>query len=206
MLLACFEMDMLSFRGDKSVRTHRQLVVYESILQALQEPGCPFCRFLKEFQAERLQNHPQENIHHLCNFHAWGFAAVQNAANAADVFIHLIDKCSNAASDEAGCRICEEVLAEENLRIREFASHWKQAEVTLWLRNDAVLCMPHGLKLKQQAPLALAMRVDEIVSRNRQLLAEQLEHLRDEHGPDRSGWGALGRAAEFLVAQRGLRA
>jgi hypothetical protein len=191
---------MRFFRGGNSVRTHRQLVVYETILQALREPGCPFCRFLKEFQAERLQNHPQGKIHHLCNFHAWGFAAVQNAANVADVFIHLINEFPNAAGEEVGCRICEEVLAEENLRMREFVGHWKEAEVALWLRNDAVLCMPHGLKLKQKAPLALAARVDEIMSRNCQILAEQLEHLRDEPDPDRVGWGALGRAAEFLVA------
>ena len=175
-------------------------------MQALHEPGCPFCRFLKEFQAEWLQNHPQENIHHLCNFHAWGFAAVQNTANAADVFIHLINERPNAAGEETGCRICEEVLTEESLRMHEFVDHWKQAEVALWLRNDSVLCMPHGLRLKQQATLALTARVDEIMSRNRQVLAEQLEHLRNDRGSDRSGWGALGRAAEFLVAQRGLRA
>jgi hypothetical protein len=30
--------------------------------------------------------------------------------------------------------------------------------------------------------------------------------LRNEPSQDRSGWGALGRAAEFLVSQRGLRA
>jgi hypothetical protein len=28
--------------------------------------------------------------------------------------------------------------------------------------------------------------------------------LRDEQEPDRAGWGALGRAAEFLVSQREL--
>jgi hypothetical protein len=33
------------------MRTHKQLVEYQSILQVLQEPGCPFFRFLKEYQA-----------------------------------------------------------------------------------------------------------------------------------------------------------
>ena len=42
------------------MRTHRQLVLYQSILQVLQESGCPFCRFLKEYQTARLQNHPKE--------------------------------------------------------------------------------------------------------------------------------------------------
>ena len=33
--------------GDHQMRTQRQLALYQSILEALPEPGCPFCRFLK---------------------------------------------------------------------------------------------------------------------------------------------------------------
>ena len=65
------------------MRTQKQLVIYQSILEVLQEPGCPFCRFLKEYQAARLQHHSEQDIHHLCNFHTWGLAAVQNALTAA---------------------------------------------------------------------------------------------------------------------------
>ena len=36
-------------------------------------------------------------------------------------------------------------------------------------------------------------------------LKEQLNQLRNEPDMDRNGWGVLGRAAEFLVSQRGLR-
>jgi hypothetical protein len=39
----------------------------------------------------------------------------------------------------------------------------------------------------------------------RRKLKEELDQLRNEPGMDRNGWGALGRAAEFLVSQRGLR-
>ena len=67
------------------MRTQKQLVFYQSILEVLQEPGCPFCRFLKEYQAARLQHHSEQDIHHLCNFHTWGLAAVQNALTAAEV-------------------------------------------------------------------------------------------------------------------------
>ena len=39
------------------MKTHKQLFTHESILQVLPEHGCPFCRFLKEFQTARLQTH-----------------------------------------------------------------------------------------------------------------------------------------------------
>ncbi len=72
------------------MRTHRQLVIYQSILQVLHEPGCPFCRFLKEYQAGRLQKRLESETHRLCNFHAWGLAAVQDAPAAAQAFIGML--------------------------------------------------------------------------------------------------------------------
>ena len=186
------------------MRTHRQLVVYQSILQVLQEPGCPFCRFLKEFQTARLQNHPKENIHRLCNFHAWGLAAVQNALAAAQVFIKLVDEPAKASMSQAGCDICGEVLAEEELRLREFASCLGRNDVSQWLRESPAFCIPHGLKLRQQVPPVLAARIDTIIENYRQQLAQELKHLSADPESDRAGWGALGRAAEFLVSQRGL--
>lgn len=183
------------------MRTHRTLVVYQSILEVLREPGCPFCRFLKEYQTTRLQNHSIESIHRLCNFHTWGLAAVQNALAAARLFIKLVDEPAKA---DSGCDICNEVLAEEDLRVREFVSCIPRTDVSRWLRGAAVLCIPHGLKLRRQVPPVIAARVDAIVENYRLQLAVELQHLRDEPEPDRTGWGALGRAAEFLVSQRGL--
>jgi hypothetical protein len=184
------------------MRTHRQLVLYQSILQVLQESGCPFCRFLKEYQTARLQNHPKESIHRLCNFHTWGLAAVQDAPAAAQVFIKLVDESDFLSKAE--CDICMEVLAEEDLRIRELVSCLSRTDVSQWLRSSAVLCIPHGTKLRRQVPPVLAARVDAIIENYRQQIAEELHHLRDEPEGDRAGWGALGRAAEFLVSQRGL--
>ncbi len=43
------------------MRTQKQLVFYQSILEVLQESGCPFCRFLKEYQAARLRE-PLANL------------------------------------------------------------------------------------------------------------------------------------------------
>ena len=187
------------------MRTHRQLVVYQSILQVLHEPGCPFCKFLKEFQAGRLQNSSDVEIRRLCNFHAWGLAAVQDAPAAAQAFIGILNEPGSNANESHDCDVCNEVEAEEDLRIRELATCLHRSDIADWLRTEAVLCIPHATKLRRQLPPVLASRIDAIVQNCRRHLKEELNQLRREPSSDRSGWGALGRAAEFLVSQRGLR-
>jgi hypothetical protein len=187
------------------VRTHRQLVVYQSILQVLHETGCPVCRFLKEYQAARLQNRSESETHRLCNFHAWGPAAVQDAPAAAQAFIGILSQPELNANGTQACDVCNEVTAEEDLRIRELATCLHRPAVADWLRQEAVLCIPHATKLRRQVPLALVSRIDAVVQNYRHQLEEELDQLRSEPGMDRNGWGALGRAAEFLVSQRGLR-
>lgn len=144
-------------------------------------------------------------MHRLCNFHAWGLAAVQSAPVAAEAFIQLVNEGVSAANGGSGCDVCKEIVAEEDLRIREFVSCVGRTDVSRWLHTDAILCVPHGMKLRPKLPIVLAPRIDTIIMEYRQQLTEELCQLRDNPGPDRTGWGALGRAAEFLVAQRGLR-
>jgi hypothetical protein len=56
-------------------------------------------------------------------------------------------------------------------------------------------------------PPALVSRIDSMMESYRRQLSADLQHLRDEWMPEsnRTGWGAVGRAAEFLAAQRGIR-
>jgi hypothetical protein len=187
------------------MRTHRQLVVYQSILQVLHEHGCPLCKFLKEYQAARLQNRSESETHRLCNFHAWGLAAVQDAPAAAQAFIGILSEPELNANGNQACDVCKEVTAEEDLRIRELATCLHRPTVADWLRNEAFLCIPHATKLRLHVPPALTARIDTIVQNCREHLKEELDQLRHEVGTDRNGWGALGRVAEFLVSQRGLR-
>lgn len=195
----------LSAHGGIGVRTHRQLVTYQSILQVLHESGCPVCRFLKEFQTSRLQNRSEAETHRLCNFHAWGLAAVQDAPIAAQAFIGILNEPDVNANGAQACNVCDEVRAEEDLRIRELATCLHRPDVADWLRTKAFLCIPHATKLRREVPPVLASRIDAIVQNCRQQLKLELDQLRDEPSSDRSGWGSLGRAAEFLVSQRGLR-
>jgi hypothetical protein len=186
------------------MRTQKQLVFYESILELLPEPGCPFCRFLKEYQAARLQNRLEKDTHRLCNFHTWGLAAVQNALTSAQVFIKLVDEPAPTSKEVTVCDICNEISAEEDRRIREFVSCIHRADVAHWLRTNAVFCIPHGIKLRRQVQPIVAARIDTIIENRRQQLTQELQELRDKPEAERPGWGSLGRAAEFLVSQRGL--
>ncbi len=186
------------------MRTHRQLALYQSILDTLSEQGCPFCRFLKDYQAARLQHHSENPIRSLCSFHTWGLAAVQNALTAAQVFIDLVEKASIKTDGNMPCDVCIEIAAEEDRRIREFVGCIHRRNVVDWLRQDAVLCIPHGIKVRRQVQPVIAARIDSILEDGRRQLLEELETLRNTPQSDRPGWGALGRAAEYLISQRGL--
>ena len=183
------------------MRAHKVLN-YESILQVLGEAGCPFCRFMKNFQTALLQE-PEGAVHHLCNFHTWGLAATQQAMSAAEHFMALLREQSGGASGST-CTICTLLQEEEDLRIREFISYSEHTLVAQWLRSQAVLCMVHGAKLKRGARPTIVSAINSIMERCRRQLVEDLTRLHSEYISDTGRWGVLGRAAEFMVSQRGL--
>jgi hypothetical protein len=188
------------------MRAHRLLVPRQSLEEVLHEPGCCLCRFLKDYQAIHLQEDSANEIRHLCNFHTWGLAAVQDAPTAADIFIRLlVNDAVPSPNAKPDCDVCRKVGAEEDLRIRELVTLLGKPQVQHWLRTEAVFCIPHGKKLRQKVSLVLAPRIDTIIENYREQLNDELLQLRNDPGPGRAGWGALGRAAEFLAAQRGLR-
>ena len=116
------------------MRAHKVLN-YESILQVLGEGGCPFCRFMKNFQTALLQE-PKGEVHHLCNFHTWGLAATQQAVSAAEHFMSLLREQSGVVPGFS-CTICTLLQEEEDLRIREFISYSEHKLVAQWLRSQA---------------------------------------------------------------------
>lgn len=178
---------------------------YTSILQVLGETGCPFCRFMKDFQAAALQKPDSAKIDHLCNFHTWGLAAMQRAPLAADLFLRLLEK-ETCDSPDIPCAICVRIWEEEELRIREFTSCLDRKLVAGWLRSEPILCSIHAEKLKKGAPPVLASTIQSIMERYREQLIDGLEKLRNEHQSETANWGLLGHAAEFLASQRGLHA
>jgi hypothetical protein len=181
-----------------------KVINYESIIQVLGESGCPFCRFMKNYQAALLQDPAEKEIHHLCNFHTWGLAATQRAVSAAQHFLNLLQKPADVPVASI-CDLCVLLEIEEDRRIREFVSLLNHKLVAQWLRSQPVLCLAHGTKLKQGVPQVTVLAVESIIENYRVHLAQELRRLHEEHQTDAAKWGVLGHAAEFLVSQRGLR-
>jgi len=156
-------------------------------------------------RANKIINYPAEKeVHHLGSFHTWGLAATQGAASAARLLMNLVEKEIDPA-ELATCDICVLLEIEEDRRIREFISLLNHKLVAQWLRTLPILCVPHGTKLKQCLPQATALAINSIMDKYRGYLVSELHRLHEEYQPDAAKWGVLGHAAEFLVAQRGLR-
>jgi len=89
--------------------------------------------------------------------------------------------------------------------LRELAQKLQGTMFAQWMKSQGTLCLDHARKVKEFVPLRLRTLVDEIVERNRAELEQELEIFLEQlkHGIHEGG-GLLGRAAEFLVGQRGL--
>jgi hypothetical protein len=74
-----------------------------------------------------------------------------------------------------------------------------------WMKQQGTIYQRHADHLRELAPLKLHPILDEVVERSSKTLLDELEALlrRNEVG-ERTGGGVLGRAAEFLTAQRGV--
>jgi hypothetical protein len=122
-----------------------------------------------------------------------------------NVFLAMLKKpvTNKVTADE--CSLCRRVLEEEISRLRELAHKLQEAMFAQWMKTQGTLCIDHAGKVKEFVPMRLRTLVDEIVERNRTELEQELETFREQlrHGIHEGG-GLLGRAAEFLVGQRGL--
>jgi hypothetical protein len=184
------------------MRAH-EIKEYDSVLQALSEPGCPICAFLKNAQAKLLQQENIEEIFQLCNAHAWGVAAVRQTETAARIFLSLLENGRDGGSRE--CSICLLLEQEEILRTQELIANLQRRPVVEWMKKHGVLCLPHGSKLKVSAPISARALIELVLKRRTSELRTALTHLISDaaHGsPGNSG--LLGKAAEYLVAQRGI--
>ena len=176
---------------------------YESVLQTLGEQSCPICAFLKNVQTRLLQEGDAEEFVQLCNAHTWAVAAVRETETATQIFLSLLESRSDYGSHE--CSICLRLEQEEVLRTSELITAFGRRSVLEWMKKQAVLCLPHGLRLRNQAPIGLRALIDQVLDRRAAELRATLTRLTAEAARGESRrCGVLGRVAEYLTAQRGI--
>jgi hypothetical protein len=183
-----------------------------SLSQTLIKGACPICGILKDFQWTLTETaRPQADLR-VCNFHGWALARSRGklsrstpGESVTNVFLGMLKGPLTGKVSSDQCSLCRHVLEEEITRLRELAQKLEGAMFAQWMKTQGTLCVEHSRKVKEFVPLRLHMLIDEIVERNRAELENELEAFREQlkHGIHEGG-GLLGRAAEFLVGQRGL--
>jgi len=148
----------------------------------------------------------------VCNFHGWALARSRAklsrstpGESVTTVFLEMLKPPLVGKVNSSECTLCHRALEEEVTRLRELAQKLQGTMFAQWMKSQGTLCLEHGRKVKEFVPLRLRTLVDEIVERNRAELEQELETFLEQlkHGIHEGG-GLLGRAAEFLVGQRGL--
>lgn len=173
--------------------------------QALVRGACPICSVLKDFQSALAEKVQVQADLHLCNFHTWLLARLAPAKGAAAVYLKLLEDAPSVKVEVSGCDFCQRILEQEKVQLRELVKQMQRAMLVQWMKAQGSLCLSHSRKLHDHAPLKMRRLIDEIVERTRAELKQELgDFLEHTKQGDHTGGGILGRAAEFLVSQRGL--
>lgn len=178
-----------------------------SIASIATRNSCPVCLALREFQANLLKRlHPQE-CRRFCNTHGWIVANSAPAESAIAIFLRAIgdSEWRSALPVPEQCDLCKKIEREKEFRLGEMAAEFHKPTRRSWLHDYGTLCSRHAREVMAKLPEALQKSIEELVARNRQeivgILEEYLGRVRNR---SHEGGGVLGRAAEFLVAYRGI--
>jgi len=177
------------------------------IAQILAKGSCPICAALKVFQDGLLESPGTVEFAHLCQHHTWALAKSAPGSVAAESFLRALRLVKEGPPPRraSGCDMCKRIHEEETTRIQELTDDLKRRVVLEWMRKQGTICARHAHTLSEQVPAHLRKDVAAILQRT---IAELNQDLETFLGHTRSGvhtgGGVLGRAAEFLAAQRGI--
>jgi hypothetical protein len=170
--------------------------------------SCPVCAAVKHFQDSLPAHLRAEGQTQLCNFHAWLLAKSASAELAASLFLNALreKQRDTISTSPSACTACEKIHEEEVTRLQEVTRELEENSLTgVWLQRHARFCLRHMRELKKRAPAPLRNIVAELGTRNAaEIEVELREFLQQARQGEHAGGGVLGRAAEFLVAQRGI--
>jgi hypothetical protein len=176
-----------------------------SVTQALVKGGCPVCLLLKQFQSELIDSADSQAAS-LCNFHAWALAKGAPGHRAATVYMNALHTAGKKKTPTKPiCDFCRSIREEEEARLNELVRQMRRPMFLNWMERHGTLCLRHAGKISSRIPVRLQAKIAAIVGRTAGELEEEIVRYIAEAEPgSRAGGGVLGRAAEFLVGQRGL--
>jgi hypothetical protein len=169
--------------------------------------ACPVCVALREFQNDLLKNLKPEECQRFCNTHGWVIANSAPGQAVASIFLRAI---ANPAWRPASpvpeeCDLCRAMHGEKEMRLGEVVEQLREPRLRSWLHDYGMLCSRHGREVMGKLPEDLQKSIQELIARNSGEIVDILQdYLRRVKQGSNVGGGVLGRAAEFLVAQRGI--
>jgi hypothetical protein len=169
--------------------------------------GCPICTALKEFQSYFSKHLRAYECARFCNLHAWVVANSSPAESVATMFLGSMRNTGwrPSSPNPSDCDFCKRMEIEKQIRLTEIVEEFDESKLREWLGEHGMLCFRHGRELIQKLPEPLHKAVEEDMSQKAGELERQLrEFLQQVKRGDHAGGGVLGRAAEYLVAQRGI--
>jgi len=168
---------------------------------------CPICAALREFQNYFAKNLRASECVCFCNLHAWVIANSAPAASVATAFLQSMRNPQWVPSmpSPSDCDFCKRMEIEKQTRMTEIIEELDRPAWRDWWHEHGMLCFRHGHELIHKMPQELRHTVEETLSRKARELEQELqEFLQHAKTGDHTGGGVLGRAAEYLVAQRGI--
>ena len=183
------------------------LTAGNTVLLALAKGVCPICSLLRAFQKELIERLQPTAASAICNFHAWAIATSAPASSAAEIFLAMLRGTSSGDvwKERIDCNLCW------SIREHETASYG-----SLLMRCGAA-DFPNGWSSMERSAASTefflqsvvneedARIIAKVIKNNQRQLGELLDSFAaGMRSGQQSGSGLLGRAAEFLVAQRGL--
>ncbi len=187
--------------------THQAQATRLSITSIATRHTCPVCAALREFQNDLLKNLKPGECQRFCNTHGWVVANSAPAEAVAAIFLKAIldPAWRPAAPVPEDCDLCNRMHKEKQRRFVEIVEQLEQPGLRSWLHDYGMLCSRHGRELMIELPEPRHGTIQELIARNSGEIVEILQgFIRRVREGNHAGGGVLGRAAEFLIAQRGI--
>jgi hypothetical protein len=186
--------------GAKAVRKY-------TVSDAAARGVCPVCTVLRHRQTRLVEETGIPFAKHLCNHHAWALAKAGPGPIAADLLLQTLRtrRSEGTQAVPMACAFCEDLLKEETDKLKELAAKMQTPAFLEWMRLHGTLCLHHAKKICEQLSPEGGKVIAEVLSRTWEELEQDLANYAQHasHG-EHVGGGVLGRAAEFLVCQRGI--